>query len=463
MCQLGDSGDSWQGSGMPSNSGARGRGPAPAGWVESTLGATGQWISGGTPSKARLDYWRGNVPWVSPKDMKRFRLDDVEDHVSEAATLNGTRIVPPGAVFIVVRGMILAHTFPVCIANRAMAFNQDVKAIVPNATVDGTFLAHWLHGRSDALLRLVTEATHGTKRLEQRELQAYPVLLPSPPEQRQIAAVLDTVDDAIRKTEQIIAKLKQIKQGLLHDLLTRGIDDNGELRDPERHPEQFKDSPLGRIPREWRCAAVGALIGDGTLIAVQDGNHGEAHPTRDDFVTDGVPFVMANNLCDGRVDVPNCYKITHRQYASLRVGFAAPGDVLLSHKGTMGQTALVDESLLEVMLTPQVTYYRPNSTRLHGPYLLGWFNGTKFQTQLSALSVQSTRAFLGITGQRQLLISIPQPSEQFQVAARLSALNEWFVAERSSLSKLTVLKQGLMEDLLTGRVRVTNLLEQAAE
>ena len=80
-------------------------------------------------------------------------------------------------------------------------------------------------------------------------LLSSPLCVPSLPEQRRIAEILDTLDEAIRRTEQIIAKLKQIKQGLLHDLLTRGIDENGELRDPERHPEQFKDSPLGRFRR----------------------------------------------------------------------------------------------------------------------------------------------------------------------------------------------------------------------
>ena len=84
----------------------------------------------------------------------------------------------------------------------------------------------------------------------------FPWRLPPLPEQRRIAEILDTLDEAIRKTEQVIAKLQQMKQGLLHDLLTRGIDDNGELRDPDRHPEQFKDSPLGRIPREWEVATA---------------------------------------------------------------------------------------------------------------------------------------------------------------------------------------------------------------
>ena len=91
------------------------------------------------------------------------------------------------------------------------------------------------------------------------KLAQFPLPTPRLPEQRQIAAILDTIDDAIRKTEQIIAKLKQVKRGLLHDLLTRGIDDNGELRDPERHPEQFKDSPLGRIPKEWEITTLSAL------------------------------------------------------------------------------------------------------------------------------------------------------------------------------------------------------------
>src|SRR5690606_33484545 len=89
-----------------------------------------------------------------------------------------------------------------------------------------------------------------------KDLVAFPICLPPLPEQRRIAAILDTLDEAIRQTEALIAKLKQIKRGLLHDLLTRGIDDNGELRDPERHPEQFRDSPLGRVPRGWMVSRL---------------------------------------------------------------------------------------------------------------------------------------------------------------------------------------------------------------
>jgi type I restriction enzyme S subunit len=319
--------------------------------------------------------------------------------------------------------------------------------------------------QSDAIFDAAVLTAVGTKmpRTSWHALRHREVFAPPLQEQRQIAAILDTIDDAIRKTEQIIAKLKHVKQGLLHDVLTRGIDKNGELRDPERHPEQFKDSPLGPIPCGWRATTVGELLAEQALIAVQDGNHGEAHPKRDDFVTEGIPFVMANNLRDGKVDVASCYKITRRQYESLRVGFAAPGDVLLSHKGTMGETALVDASLTELMLTPQVTYYRPNSTALHGGYLCCWFNGPALQKQLAALSVQSTRAFLSITGQRQLCVAVPPLCEQPEIANRLSALNDQFVVEQFGLAKMRVLKMGLMEELLTGRMRVTDLLPSAAQ
>ena len=94
----------------------------PSGWERIRLSAIGDWRSGGTPSKSRTEYWDGTVPWVSPKDMKIFSLHDTQDHISERAIADGARYAPSGAVFIVVRGMILAHTFPVCLAARPMAF-----------------------------------------------------------------------------------------------------------------------------------------------------------------------------------------------------------------------------------------------------------------------------------------------------------------------------------------------------
>src|SRR6266404_3734859 len=109
---------------------------SPFDWTPERLGKLGRWLSGGTPSMAIPDYWGGDIPWVSPKDMKRSRLWDSIDHVTAKALGNGTRLAPAHALLIVVRGMILAHTCPVARAELPLAFNQDIKALIPRSDVD---------------------------------------------------------------------------------------------------------------------------------------------------------------------------------------------------------------------------------------------------------------------------------------------------------------------------------------
>jgi len=427
--------------------------PSPSGWKESSLRSVGEWRSGGTPSKARADYWNGSVPWVSPKDMKVFALRDTQDHISERAVSDGARHVPAESIFIVVRGMILAHTFPVCLAERPMAFNQDVKAIVTNSSVDGRFLAHWLHGRSDALLRLVTEATHGTKRIDLRDLLAHPLTLPPLPEQRRIAEILDTVDEAIRKTEELIAKLKQVKQGLLHDLLTRGIDDNGELRDPDRHPEQFKDSPLGRIPKAWVATHAGDVVSF---------SGGFGFPHRFQGHTEGeIPFFKVSDqstpgnekfLCraSNYVSRGTAAEQGWRPAPPDAVAFAKVGAALLLNRRRL----LVRESLVDNNMMTAIA-----GERLEPRFLYWWLTTINFATFVQPGALPSVNQ-----GQlSSLLAALPSLGEQKQIAARLDASDLRLDTERAQLGKLELLKRGLMEDLLTGRVRVTPLLEEAAE
>ena len=116
-------------------------GRIPMEWDAMPLGSCGQWFSGGTPSKAIRRFWGGGVPWVCPKDMKQFELHQSIDTVTGDAVAAGARLMPTGTVFIVIRGMILAHTFPVGVSTTEVAFNQDVKATVPKQGLMGRYLA----------------------------------------------------------------------------------------------------------------------------------------------------------------------------------------------------------------------------------------------------------------------------------------------------------------------------------
>ncbi len=183
-------------------------------WRKTTLGTVADFISGGTPSKSRSDYWGGSMPWVSAKDMKRLQLRETEDKVTTAGVANGTREVPANTVLILVRGMTLLNDVPVCITERPMTFNQDVKALRPKSTVAEDFLPYLVLGNKDRLLGLVDLAGHGTGRLNTDEVKALEIDLPPLPEQRAIAHILGTLDDKIELNRRMNETLEEMARAL---------------------------------------------------------------------------------------------------------------------------------------------------------------------------------------------------------------------------------------------------------
>lgn len=425
-------------------------------WTKTCLGSVATWSSGGTPAKSRGDYWVGDIPWVSPKDMKRFSLDDAEDHISERAVGDGAHMVPPGTIFLVVRGMILAHTFPVCIAQRSMSFNQDVKALIPQPGVEGRFLAHWLHGNRNKLLALVTEATHGTKRIDLRDLQAAEILLPPPREQRRVAEILDTLDEAIRKTEQLIAKLKQVKQGLLHDLLTRGIDDNGELRDPARHPEQFRETPLGRIPKTWRFGLLDEFAEVRSGIAKNEGRVVQ-EPVE-------VQYLRVANVQDGYLDLDDMktIRVARADLARYRV---LPGDVLMNEGGDLDKLGrgTLWRGEHEFCVHQNHVFVVRCGTNLRPEFLTCWTAAARAKNYFMMAGKQTTNlASINKTQLGRLPVPLPSIAEQDRMLEVLDACERRIGVEGLEADKLRMLKAGLTNDLLTGRVPVINLVGEAA-
>jgi type I restriction enzyme S subunit len=189
-------------------------------WEETTLGALGSWFSGGTPSKGNENYWTGEIPWVSPKDMKVARILDAIDHVGQTAIGNGTRLLPVGAILIVVRGMILAHSAPVARVERPVAFNQDIKGLVVRSDIDSNFVLWWLIAHEVLLLSLTNEATHGTKRIPTDELLKLKLRVPGLNEQAAVAGAVTDMDAELTALEQRRDKTRLLKQGMMQELLT---------------------------------------------------------------------------------------------------------------------------------------------------------------------------------------------------------------------------------------------------
>jgi type I restriction enzyme, S subunit len=187
-------------------------------WEEKKLDQLVNFQSGGTPSKANAAFWSGSVPWVSAKDMKQLFLEDAEDHISTAAIDDGAKLVPPGTLLMLVRGMTLLKDVPICVVRRELSFNQDVKSLGPKNGVNGLFLALLLTSKKGRLREMVSIAGHGTGKLDTDELKAMVLLLPSPPEQQRIATCLSSLDALITAEIQKLEVLKLHKKGLMQQL-----------------------------------------------------------------------------------------------------------------------------------------------------------------------------------------------------------------------------------------------------
>ena len=197
-------------------------GEIPESWDVKRIDSITHPVSGGTPSKRRAEWWKGSLPWASPKDMKRLRLRDTEDHITLEAAEEGSRLVPVSTIFVVIRGMILARNIPVAIADVPMAFNQDMKALLPTGAVESEYLLYALCFRREALIPEIGRSAHGTRRIGTASVESLLVPVPrDPEEQREIADVFNALDKREDTAKQKLATLRDLFSSLL-DLLMSG-------------------------------------------------------------------------------------------------------------------------------------------------------------------------------------------------------------------------------------------------
>jgi type I restriction enzyme S subunit len=164
----------------------------PPGWRWIRLRDLGGFLGGGTPAKSNAAFWKGPLPWVSPKDMKRPYIEDAEDHISVAAVEgSAVKLIPAQSILYVVRGMILAHSFPVAIATREVTINQDMKAMVLAIPALSEFVLRSCQAARTRVLAKVERSSHGTCRLESEAVETLPIALPPLAEQGRIVARVD--------------------------------------------------------------------------------------------------------------------------------------------------------------------------------------------------------------------------------------------------------------------------------
>ena len=193
------------------------------GWAEASLGSFGEILGGSTPSKASPEFWDGEIPWVSPKDMKRPVIHDAQDHVSaKALAQTSLKTVPPQSLLMVVRGMILAHSFPVALTAREVTINQDMKALVPPEEIS-TYLLMYLQAAKDVMVGLVDRSSHGTCKLISEKLWSHTVCLPPLAEQRRIVAKVDQLMALCDQLKTRLTQARQLNEQLASTLVEQAV------------------------------------------------------------------------------------------------------------------------------------------------------------------------------------------------------------------------------------------------
>ncbi|KUH34000.1 hypothetical protein APY94_03760 [Thermococcus celericrescens] len=416
----------------------------PEGWVKALVKDLFHVETGTTPPTGVREYWeKGTVNWYTPVDLSKIAetiyLPESERKITIRAVKEaGLRVIPRDSIIVSTRapvgyvGLTLVES----------TFNQGCKGLVPKESDVATeFFAYYLKWIRPQLEKYSGGSTF--QELKKEALENLTILKPPLPEQRKIAEILLKVDSLIEKTERIIEKYERIKRGLSQDLLTRGIDENGHIRSEETH--EFKDSPVGRIPKEWNVGYVS--------------DFSDINPKTPIDPNQVYPFIEMDAVpIRGKM-----YK-----YLSYRKGSEAGskfkgGDILLARitpSAENGKALLVPEDIeigigstefivfrAKEGVDKEFLFYLLTSDYVHNRAVT-LMEGTSGRQRIP------TYVFDEI-----IQVAMPPLPEQRRIAQVLSQVDNILDKERRELEKLKRLKRGLMNDLLSGKVRATPLLE----
>jgi type I restriction enzyme S subunit len=333
------------------------------------------------------------------------------------------------------------------IAAKELAANQALCALIPPLSCDPSYLYHHLDYVRSGWLKYSGQTTQPN--INGATVRAHQVPVPAEKTQHTIARVLDTIDTAIYCTEAIIAKLKSVKQGLLQDLLTRGIDASGELRPPQSEASHFyKQTPLGWIPKEWECKKLGDITD----------SYAGGTPSRDmpGFFGGDIPWVKSTEVNRESIEATD-ERITEFGLRNSSAKWIPSGTPLVAMYGATA--GVVSWLTIRATTNQAVLAAVPNGDQ-HGRWI--YWVLTYSANRLLASVQGSGQPNLSKSTIDALRVAVPSNSEQVTIAKILDQHVARIALEVKHLAKLRAEKHGLMDDLLTGRVRVTPLLEQAA-
>ena len=409
--------------------------------------------TGGTPSTEKKEYWEnGTIPWLSSGEVHKKIIRVADGRITEKGFQHSNaRFYPSHSILIALAGQGKTRG-TTAITEIEATSNQSIAAIIPNKElVEPYFVYYYL----DSLYQELRSISAGAGRagLSLSILADVSIKLPDKSIQERIAAVLSCIDRAIEQTEAIIAKQQRIKTGLMQDLLTKGIDEQGNIRSEETH--EFKDSPLGNIPKEWNAATIDEItthVGSG--ITPKGGSSV--------YESEGIVFIRSQNVYDDGLRLDDIAYINERINKQMKRSQVLANDVLLNITGaSIGRCCCVPLGFPRSNVNQHVCIIRLNDANEFDAFFLATVLSSPIgQTQIKSLNAGSNREGLNYQQIKNMIVPIPSNKEErSDISKRLMKQSEDIKRQQIQLEKMKRIKHGLMQDLLTGKVSVEALLE----
>lgn len=413
-------------------------GSSPPSWPLARIKHLCRTAGGGTPDKSKPEYWQGDIPWVSPKDMKSDRITDTEDHITaEGLSNSATQMVPPNSVLLVMRSGILRHSIPVAINQVAVSLNQDMRAFLCDERLAPRFLARLIEGHQAELLQAWSKLGATVESLESDLVGDTLIPLPPRPEQEAIMSFLDRetarLDALVAAKQRVLDLLAEKRKAIVATAVTRGLDPKVNLRD--------SGVPwLGEIPAHWEIERARWLFRE-----------------RDVRSTTGEEEMLTVSHLTGVT--PRSEKDVNMFEAETNEGYklCEPGDLVINTlwawMGAMGIAPM------KGIVSPAYNVYEPGP-RLAPAYVDALVRLPVFAQEVTRYSkgVWSSRLRLYPEGFFEVYLPVPPQEEQRAVVAHIARETAKLDAVRAATERTIVLlkerRSALIAAAVTGQLDV---------
>lgn len=409
----------------------------PTSWELTRIGNVVDTHGGSTPSTAKPEYWDdGGILWATPTDITSLNtkyISDTERKISQkAADETSLRLCEPGTLLMTSRATI---GYP-AIAEKPITTNQGFINIHCGNKVETLFLYYWIAQNRALLERFAQGSTF--LELPKKAFRRFHIDLPPLAEQRKIAEILSTIDETIEKTDATIRETQQLKKGLMQKLFTEGI---GHTR--------FKETKIGRIPEEWEVVRL-AKVSEIRFSNVDKKSYPSEIPVHLCNYLD----VYNNEYIDEKIDFMEATATT----AEIEKFSLNKGDVIITKDSETADDiavpSVVIEELNNVLCGYHLALLQPNAEKVDSIFLSKLLSSTPINNQFVRLAQGLTRFGLNVSSIQNAIIPLPSLDEQHQIAQILSEVDTKIETEKAFKAELEQLKTGLMQVLLTGKVRV---------